>query len=145
MNYLLYVLVITSLFVNSQYLTKEQLLCRKWQQVGMKLYEKTYKKIDGCMAEQIEFRKDGTYSKVIYCSMKFDGQWIFNSDSTKLAIAITELNGTKMANTANINQVKPTTIILHISRDSLIVGNEFYSGSERKYGHDDLYYVPVSQ
>jgi hypothetical protein len=52
------------------------------------------------------------------------------------------MNGKHM-NSVSIEQTKPTTIILLLSKDSLILGNEAYFGKDHKYGYDDWYYVPA--
>lgn len=141
MNLIISLLIITSFLLPSQDAKKEQMLCKKWHQIGSKSFGKPYKELNGCMGEQIEFRQDGSFSKTVYCTLNFAGQWRFNSDSTKLNIALTEMDGKHVDKTMNIEQTKPTTIILFLSNDSLILGKEVYYGKDRKYGHDDSYYI----
>ena len=121
----------------------KQSLCRKWQQVGLKAFGHPYKSIEGCMAERIEFRDDATFSKTLYCTLDFGGKWKFNDDSSRIAIALTEQSGRTIPKAMGIESSKPTTIILLLSTDSLVLGEEAYFGPERKLGHDDKYYVPI--
>jgi hypothetical protein len=75
----------------------------------------------------------------MYC-LKSSGKWYFNSDQTKIGFTLESFNGIKTPSQSNFKE-KPNTIILKLTQDTLVYGNEAYYGNERIYGHDDWYFV----
>jgi hypothetical protein len=96
-------------------------------------------KVD-CSKKKCEFMKNGDYQEEMFC-VEGSGNWAFNSDSTKFGYQLTEYMGHKIGTknpVAYYNQ-----IILKLTPDTLIYGSEGYYGKEKKYGHDDWYFVRV--
>ncbi|MBX7155731.1 MAG: hypothetical protein U0Y96_16345 [Candidatus Kapaibacterium sp.] len=120
---------------------KTDLLCQRWRQVGVKYFGKDYKAIDKSMSELIWFKQDGTFDKELYGSMKFKGKWLFSKDSTKLALAITEMNGMAMPGQDLFDNKYANDSLIKLTKDTLIDGQLKYFGKEKTYGHDDIYYV----
>lgn len=96
------------------------------------------------MSEDITFKPDGTYEESIYNGqMKTTGNWYLNEDGTKMEFMISSLNG------KTIPPFPETTrhyniIILKLTADTLIYGNEFYrakEGGPMVYNHSDSYFV----
>jgi len=97
------------------------------------------------MAEEYVFNVDGTYTEVAYSGkMKTTGQWFLNEDQTKMEFMISSFNGQQIPpfpeTTRHFNK-----IILKLTKDTLIYGNEAYYGEKKIYGHDDLYFVRKDQ
>jgi hypothetical protein len=120
--------------------SKMKLLCRKWQQVGIRPFGREYTPVDRSMAEVLVFSEDGSYTEELDVSMHIKGQWRFNSDSTKLAFAITEMNGTPMSD-LSLSEAIPADSIILLTADTLIYGRLANYGKEKIYGHEDSYFV----
>ena len=121
------------------------MLCHHWTEVAFKAdIDAAVKPVDASMAEDIMFKQDGTYNKTLYDGrMKITGNWYLNSNETKMDLTISSLNG------KDVSQFNDTTrhfniIILKLSSDTLIYGEEFYRGKEggpMVYNHSDRYLV----
>ena len=122
--------------------SKTDLISQKWIEVGLKVFHKEYKPVDKRSAETLNFHKNGTLEKELYGQLKFKGLWKFNADSTKIAIELTELNGSPVRSTP-LDKVKPTDSILKLTSDTLILGTLGQYGDLRIHGHDDRYFVSV--
>ena len=122
--------------------SKADLICQKWIEVGLKVFGKEYRTVDKQSAEILSFHKNGTLEKELYSNLKFKGLWKFSNDSNKIAIEWTELNANPLRNTP-INKVKPTDSILKLSADSMILGTLKQYGDLRIHGHDDRYFVKM--
>jgi hypothetical protein len=131
----IFCLLTTGLFGQS----KTNMLYGEWIQFGFKPNKAAEIKIltEDCSKKKAEFKKDGTYIEEMYC-LKSSGYWDFNADSTKLGIQLTEFNGQTIG-----KKSAPTfrTLIIKLTQDTLVYGQEAYYGNDRVYGHDDWYFV----
>ena len=118
------------------------MISQKWLEVGLKAFGNEYKPVDKSLVQIITFHKNGTLEKELYGNLKFKGIWKFSSDSNKIAIELTELNGNKLKG-LSLNEIKPTDSILKLTRDTLILGALGEYGHLRVHGHDDRYFVRV--
>ena len=124
---------------------RKNLLCHHWIEVASKAdMDAPVKPIYVSMAKDIIFKKDGTYDETLYNGqMKTKGNWYLNDEETKMDLTISSMNG------QDLSQYNETTrhfniIILKLTPDTLIYGNEFYRGKEggpMVYNHSDLYFV----
>ena len=124
---------------------RKTLLCHHWfefastSQMGAPV-----KPIDASMAEGITMNPDGTYDESIYNGqMKTTGNWYLNDDETKMEFTLSTMNGKAMPAFPESTR-HYTIIILKLTADTLIYGNEFYRGKEggpMVYNHSDLYFV----
>lgn len=119
------------------------LLLHKWKKVGTKDFGKEYQATNNSLGEILTIKDDGTYQQVIYGQMKFSGNWKYDRVKSKLAFAVTEMNG-KVMFSMSINEVKPTDSIVRLTTDTLIKASLKYYGPKKVYGHDDTYYVRVN-
>ena len=96
------------------------------------------------MAKDITFKADGTYQDAIYNGqMKTTGNWYLNEDESKMDFTISTING-KDYSQFNVTGRHYNIIILKLTADTLIYGNEYYRGKEggpMVYNHSDLYFV----
>src|SRR5665213_2840574 len=135
------ILTLSLLFKSAGQESKSDLLCHKWRQVGIKSFGKEYDNIDRSTSELILFNKDGTFEKELYGKLNFKGKWLFNNDSTKLALGITEMNGSPISETNSFDNKYANDTLVKLTKDTLIDGHLAYFGSQKVYGHDDYYYV----
>ena len=142
MKTILFTLSILLLFGPAQKVSKADMISQKWLEVGLKAFGNEYKPVDKSLVEIITFHKNGTLEKELYGNLKFKGIWKFSSDSNKIAIELTELNGNKLKG-LSLNEIKPTDSILKLTRDTLILGALGEYGHLRVHGHDDRYFVRV--
>jgi hypothetical protein len=117
------------------------LLCHKWRQIGIKSFGKKYHEIDKAMSELIWFKKDGTFEKELYGSLNFKGKWLFSKDSSKLALALTEMNGTSISGPDSFDNRFANDSIITLTYDTFIDAQLKYYGEQKIYGHDDVYYL----
>ena len=129
------------LFGFSEQKSKTDLLCQKWRQIGTKSFGKDYHEIDKSMSEVIWFKKDGTYENELYGNLKFKGEWLFSDDSSKLALGISEMNGTPISENQPFNYRYANDSILILTNDTFIDARLAYFGNQEIYGHDDVYYI----
>jgi hypothetical protein len=122
--------------------SKAALFCRKWQQVVTKSFSRAYNPVSTEMAKVMEFRSDGSYQEQMFM-LESKGQWKFNADSSKFVISLTELNG-QPTKDMSLDDKIATDLIIRLTSDTLIVGEEGYFGPEKIYGHDDWYFVPIN-
>lgn len=96
------------------------------------------------MAQDITFKADGTYDSAIYNGqMKTTGNWYLNDNETKMELTLSTMNGKAMPPFPETTR-HYTIILLKLTADTLIYGNEFYRGKEggpMVYNHSDLYFV----
>jgi len=118
---------------------KKSLICHKWHQVGIKAFGKEYTPVDNSMAENLVFNPDGTYSQDFSGTLT-KGKWKFNRDSSKLAFAITEMNGNPVTD-ISLADAKAVDSIILLNEDTLIYGRLAYYGKQKVYGHEDSYFV----
>jgi hypothetical protein len=121
---------------------RKTLLCHKWIQFAFKQNAASSPQmIDKSMAKESIFKADGTYEDAMYDNkLKTTGNWLLNEDQTKMVFTISNVNG------KDIPPFSETTkhfniIILKLTADTLIYGNEFYHGKDRVYDHFDWYFV----
>jgi hypothetical protein len=111
----------------------------KWKQFGYKNHKDSTVRTsnEDCANKILEFSKDGRYEEEMY-SITSKGRWQFNADSTRFGIILSEVMGRKI----NQNNLPASfnSIILKLSRDTLIIGQEAYYVPEKIKGHDDWYY-----
>lgn len=122
---------------------RKQLFCQKWMQFAFKAHDQAKPKMTSSeMARTYTFKDDNTYEEVQYNNTtKISGKWWFNEDETKLGFSVTGMNGMKLPESSF--KEKPHTIILKLTADTLIYGQEAYYGKDAVYGHDDLYFVKI--
>jgi hypothetical protein len=132
-------ILITSVSFKTQ--EQKSLLIGKWKQFAWKAHDsKELKKTDEeCANKKITFEKNGSYKEEMYC-LKSTGQWYFNSDQTKIGFTLETFNGMKSP-PSNSQKKYTNTIILKLTKDTLIYGHEGYFGNDRIYGHNDWYFV----
>jgi hypothetical protein len=124
---------------------RKTLICHHWVQFASTSEMGTpVKPTDASMAKEITFKADGTYQDAIYNDQfKTTGNWYLNEDESKMEFTLSTINGT------NVSPFPETSrhyniIILKLTADTLIYGNEFYRGKEggpMVYNHSDLYFV----
>ena len=137
---LISLVVFTSLNLFGQN-SKLDKFCNQWIQYGYKSHSDSIVKMitEDCSKKKCEYNKNSSYIEDMYC-LKGYGNWTFNSDSTKFDYVFTEYMGQKI-------KAKPSEthyynhIILKLTTDTLIYGNEAYYGNDKIYGHDDWYFV----
>jgi hypothetical protein len=122
--------------------SKTALFCRKWQQVGIKSFNRTFNPVQAENAKVMEFRSDGSYQEQMF-TLESRGLWKFNADSSKFVISLTELNG-QPTKDISLDEKQASDLILRLTADTLIVGEEGYFGPQKTYGHDDWYFVPFN-
>jgi len=116
------------------------LFCHKWRQFAFKrATDSVVKSIDPSMAKTCLFRDDGYYEEN-YLNIISSGKWFFNADEKKFGLIIDTFNGTKFPGQ---DSLKPPAniVVLKLTKDTLIYGNDIYTGPNRVYGHDDSYFV----
>lgn len=130
---------ISFFIIGSAQESKQSLLCHKWTQCGYKVFkDKKPKPPAKNGAINLEFFNNGTYQSTLY-GITAKGNWKFNSDSTKFGENVTESNGQKIPGSTDI---VTNLVILKLTSDSLIYGDESnYGTTPKTYGHDDYYFV----
>ena len=66
---------------------------------------------------------------------------MFSNDSSRLALRITEINGRVMPGIDSFTNEHATDSIIKLAHDTLIIGQLKYVGPDKKYGHDDVFYL----
>lgn len=120
---------------------KKELLCHHWVQFAFKKNGAVMPiSVDALMAKECSFAGDDKYDETMYNkAFKASGKWFFNNDQTKMGMTIDNVNG---QNFPGQDQFRNTNIvILKLTKDTLVYGEEAYYGKDRVYGHDDLYFV----
>jgi hypothetical protein len=125
--------------------SKKDLLCHHWVEFGFtSQIGDPVKLIDASMAEEITIKPDGSYNESLYNGqLKMIGNWYLNEDETKMDLTLSSLNG-KGVSQFNETGRHFNIIILKLTADTLIYGNEEYRGKEggpMVYNHSDLYFV----
>jgi hypothetical protein len=118
------------------------LIAQQWKQVGYKNFNQKYTSLNSSLSEILLIKNNGTYEKHLYGNMLFTGKWKMNSDSTKIAFALTTMNGTDLPNLP-LEDTKFTDSIIKLTADTFICGSLSYYGQQKIYGHNDTYYVRV--
>jgi hypothetical protein len=119
--------------------SKKDLLCHKWVQVAFKGNSETAPTpVDRSMAKTCVFNPDGGYVELM--GMKATGHYFLNASQTKIAFQYEMING-KSFPVSDDTSKHYNYIILKLTKDSLIYGQEAYYGEKRVYGHDDWYFV----
>jgi hypothetical protein len=124
---------------------RKKLLCHKWMQFAFKADMATPQKtIDKSMAKEITFKADGTYQDAIYNDQfKTTGNWYLNDDENKMEFTLSTINGKEVPPFPETSR-HYNIIILKLTADTLIYGDEFYRGKEGQamvYNHSDWYFV----
>jgi hypothetical protein len=118
--------------------SKQDLFCHRWVEIGYKYYgEKTLQQVNPEVLKTIQFFKGGTFTEESYIE-KATGNWIFNSDTTKFGIEYTLYNNQHIG---NLMPITTTSLIIKLTEDTLIYGEEGKFGHDKVYGHDDYYFV----
>ena len=138
---LLSILIVMSTTSFSQNVPTEYIY-GKWKQYGYKSFHdnviKTSK--EECANKVMKFGKDGSYEEEMY-SLVGKGVWRFNQDSTRFGYVFSEYMGRKISGDGIPTSFN--SIILKLSRDTLIIGQEAYFGPEKIKGHNDWYYLKI--
>jgi hypothetical protein len=124
--------------------SKLALICHSWRLAGTKPFGKDFRPANSPTDEVLTLAGDGTYEKLLYGQLKIKGLWKFTSDSSKLVFGVTSMNGSNVQS-ISIDVSKATDSIIRLSADTLIDAHLAYFGPERKYSHDDWYYVRVGE
>ena len=140
-NTLLGILLIISTTTFSQNL-KFEYIYGKWKQYGYKSFQDSVIQTskEECANKIIELGKDGKYEEEMY-SLVGKGVWQFNPDSTRFGYEFTEYMGQKIPR--NDLPISFNSIILKLTRDTLVIGEEAYYGPEMIKGHADWYYLKI--
>ena len=118
---------------------RKELLCHKWVQVAFKRNSETAPSpVDKAMAKTCVFNPDGGYVEVM--GMKATGHYFLNAAQTKIAFQYQMINGKTFTLPGDTTK-HYNYIILKLTKDSLIYGQEALYGEKRVYGHDDWYFV----
>lgn len=118
---------------------KRELLCHKWVQFAFKRnIEKSPTPVDKSMAKTCIFNPNGEYVELM--GLKASGHYFLNAAQTKIALQFGNINGKNMPVSADTTK-HYNIIILKLTKDTLIYGQEAYYGEKRVYGHDDWYFV----
>ena len=118
---------------------KRDLLCHKWIQVAFKRNSETAPTpVDRSMAKTCVFNPDGGYVELM--GMKASGHYFLNATQTKIAFQYEMINGKAFTLSGDTTK-HYNYIILKLTKDSLIYGQEALYGEQRVYGHDDWYFV----
>jgi len=97
--------------------------------------------VDKSMAKTCTFNANGTYEESTYNSgVRISGYYYLNGNETKLALKFNVLNGQQLPG-INDTTKHYNIIILRLTKDTLIYGQEARYGEKRVYGHDDWYFV----
>lgn len=134
----LFIMIISSISLYSQN-SAVNTFYGKWKQFGYKNHKDSIIRTskEECANKILEFSKNGRYEEEMY-SINSKGIWQFNSDSTRFGIILTEIMGRKV-DQSNL-QISFNSIILKLTKDTLVVGQEAYYGPNKIKGHDDWYY-----
>ena len=137
---LISLVILTSLNLFGQN-SKLDMFCNQWIQYGYKSHSDSLVKIisKDCSKKKCEFNKNGNYFEDMYC-LKSYGNWTFNIDSTKFDYIYTEFMGQKIKKESSETHYY-NHIIIKLTSDTLIYGNEGYYGNNKIYGHDDWYFI----
>jgi hypothetical protein len=143
-NYLLIILATISISLKSND-SKKELLCHHWVQfASTSEMGAPVKPTDASMAKDITFKTDGTYQDAIYNKQfKTTGNWYLNEDETKMEFMVSSINGKSVPPFPETSR-HYNIIILKLTADTLIYGNEYYRGKEggpMVYNHSDSYFV----
>jgi len=118
---------------------KKDLLCHKWVQFAFKRNSDTVPTlIDKALAKTCVFNPNGDYVEVM--GLKATGHYYLNAAQTKLAFQFEMMNGKTFAHSADTTK-HYNYVILKLTKDTLIYGQEALYGEKRVYGHDDWYFV----
>lgn len=121
---------------------RKDMLCQTWVQFAFKKNGAiSAGAIDNSMAKTCTFNPDGSYEESMYNNaLKISGHYFLNSDQTKFDLQLEVMNGQTLPVSSDGTK-HYNTIILKLTKDTLIYGNEAYYGETRVYGHDDWYFV----
>ncbi|MGZ3928538.1 MAG: hypothetical protein ACXVJG_16395 [Mucilaginibacter sp.] len=124
---------------------RKTLLCHNWVQFASRSeMGAPVKPTDASMAKDITFNADGTYQDAIYNNQfKTTGNWYLNEDESKMEFMVSSING-KSAPPFPETTRHYNIIIVKLTADTLIYGDEYYRGKEggpMVYNHSDLYFV----
>jgi hypothetical protein len=118
---------------------KKDLLCHKWVQFAFKRnVEISPSPVDKSMAKTCFFNQNGEYMELM--GLKATGHYFLNTTQTKIALQYEVINGKKFSLSADTAK-HYNIIILRLTKDTLIYGQEAYYGEKRVYGHVDWYFV----
>jgi hypothetical protein len=118
---------------------RKELLCHKWVQFAFKRnIETSPSPIDKSMAKTCIFDPNGGYVELM--GLKASGHYFLNAAQTKISLQLEVINGKTMPVSADTTK-HFNIIILRLTKDTLIYGQEAYYGEKRVYGHDDWYFV----
>ena len=118
---------------------KKDLLCHKWVQFAFKRNSDTVPTlVDKALAKTCVFNPNGDYVEVM--GLKATGHYYLNATQTKLAFQFQMMNGKTFAQSADTTK-HYNYVILKLTKDTLIYGQEALYGEKRVYGHDDWYFV----
>jgi hypothetical protein len=143
-KYLLIILATVSVSLKSNN-SKKDLLCHHWVQFASKSEIGAPVKPTGAsLAEDITIKPDGTYEESLYNGQfKATGNWYVNDNETKLEFTTSTVNGKPIPPFPETTR-HYTIVILKLTIDTLIYGNEFYrtkKGEPTVYNHSDLYFA----
>jgi hypothetical protein len=132
--------------------SKKDLLCHRWVEFAFKPnLESSAQPVDNSRSDEIIFKNDGTFqenSRYKKNSFKISGTYFLNDDTTKMEFMLLSMNGKSYPPFPETSR-HYNKIILKLTTDTLIYGNEFYNGTETSstlvYDHSDQYFVRKDQ
>jgi hypothetical protein len=121
---------------------RKDMLSHTWVQFAFKRNNETSPSIvDKTTVKTCTFSANGAYEESTYNSgVKISGGYFLNDNQTKIALKLDVLNGQRLPGT-NDTAKRYNIIILKLTKDTLIYGQEARYGEKRIYGHDDWYFV----
>jgi hypothetical protein len=121
---------------------RKGMLSHTWVQFAFKRNgETSASPTDKTMVKTCTFNPNGDYEESTYNSgVKISGYYFLNGDQTKIALKFDVLNGQRLPGSTDTIK-RYNIIILRLTRDTLIYGQEARYGERRVYGHDDWYFV----
>ncbi len=121
---------------------RKELLAHTWVQFAFKKNGASFASlVDKTAAKTCIFNNNGSYTESTYNSgVKISGDYFLNGDQSKIAIKFSVLNGQALPYSTDTSK-HYNIIILRLTQDTLIYGQEARYGERRTYGHDDWYFV----
>jgi hypothetical protein len=123
-------------------MNRKEMLCHKWIQFAFKNNgSDSPKAIDNSMAKECDFHSDGSYEESSYNNtLKISGHWFTNPDQSKIGFTYEQMNGQKLPVFPDTTK-RYNMVIIKLTKDTLIYGQEAYYGKDKVYGHSDWYFV----
>lgn len=119
------------------------LLSHTWVQFAFKKNGDTLSNpVARSYAKICTFNPNGSYEEYTNNSgVKISGYYFLNDNQSKIAFKFNVLNGQQLPGSPYDTAKRYNIIILRLTKDTLIYGQEARYGEKRVYGHDDWYFV----